>query len=149
MTPNRDRATSQFPVSAIPPAIYAADNVPAAIDLRDYQAATLLLHIGAGGIAFTGVNKIEFVLTHSDDDVTYTAVTDDDVIKDAFCPAAIVTGIVRSLTAAHAAATIQKLGYVGGKRYVKVLADFSGVHGTGTAIGASIVKALAALRGAA
>ena len=149
MTPNRDSATHQFPVSAVPPAVYAADNVPAAIDLRDYQSATLLLHIGAGGIVFTGVNKIEFVVTHSDDDVTYTAVTDDDVIKDALCPAAIVTGIVRSLTAAHAAATIQKLGYVGGKRYLKVLADFSGVHGTGTPIGATVVKGHAALRGSA
>lgn len=149
MTPNRDGASSQFPLSVLPPAVIAADNTPAAIDLRDYQAATLMLHIGVGGITFSGTNKIEFVLTHSDDDATYSNVTDDDLVKDALAPATITNGIVRALTAAHAAPTLQKLGYVGGKRYVKLLADFSGTHGTGTAIAATVVRSRAALRGTA
>ena len=149
MTPNRDSATGLFPVTALPPAAYAADNTPAAIDLRDYQSATLLLHIGVGGITFSGTNKIEFVLTHSDDDTTYTAVTDDDLVKDSLTPASITGGIVRSLIAAHAAATVQKVGYVGGKRYLKLLADFSGTHGTATPIAASVVRSRAALRGTA
>ena len=133
----------------IAPEVLAADNTPAAIDLLDYGAATLLLHIGVGGITFSGSNKIEFVLTHSDDNSTYANVTDDDVIKDSLAPATITSGIVRSLVAAHAAATIQKLGYVGGKRYLKLLADFSGTHGTGTPIGATVAKGLGAIRGTA
>lgn len=149
MTPNRDGATRLLPVSALPPAVYAADNTPAAIDLRDHQSATLLLHIGVGGITFSGTNKIEFILTHSDDDATYTAVTDDDVIKDSLAAATITGGIIRTLSAAHAAATIQKLGYIGGKRYLKLLADFSGTHGTGTPISATVVRNRAALAGAA
>lgn len=140
MTPNRDEATEKSLISAIDPAVYAADNTPAAIDLVDFQCATLALAVGVGGITFTGANKIEFVLTHSDDGVTYVPVTDDDVIKDGFCPATITNGIVRSLTAAHAAATVQKLGYVGGKRYTKVLADYSGTHATGTAIAAAWIR---------
>lgn len=149
MTPERDQVNSLFPVIALDPATYAADNTPAAIDLADYHSATLLLGVGVGGITFSGTNKIEFVLTHSDDNSTYTNVTDDDVIKDALAPAAITNGIVRSLVAAHAAATLQKLGYVGGKRYLKLLADFSGTHGTGTPIAATVVKGRASLRGAA
>lgn len=149
MTPNRDGATGIFPVSAIDPAVYAADTAPVAIDLRDYQSATLLLAIGVGGINFTNANKIEFVLTHSDDGVNYSNVTDDDVLKDAFAPAPIANGIVRALTAAHAAATIQKLGYVGGKRFIKLLPDFSGAHATGTPISAVVTRSRAALRGAA
>jgi len=149
MTPNRDGASSLFPVNVIDPAVLAADNTPVTIDLVDYQSATLLLHIGVGGITFTGTNKIEFVLTHSDDDSTYTNVTDDDVIKDSLGATTITTGIVRALIAAHAAATIQKLGYVGGKRYLKLLADFSGTHGTGTPIAVSIVKNRASLKGVA
>ncbi|MFA7505290.1 MAG: hypothetical protein WCZ28_11370 [Burkholderiaceae bacterium] len=149
MTPNRDSASGLFPVIALSAAVYSADNTPAAIDLLDYQAATLLLNIGVGGITFTGANKVEFVLTHSDDGTTYTNVTDDDVVKDDLAPATITDGIIRALTAAHAAATIQKLGYVGGKRYLKLLADFSGTHGTGTPIAASVVRSRAALRGAA
>lgn len=149
MTPERDNASSIFSISVLPPAVYAADNTPVAIDNVDYGAASLLLHIGVGGITFTGANKIEFVLTHSDDNVTYTNVTDDDLIKDALAPATISNGIVRALTAAHAAATVQKIGYIGGKRYLKLLADFSGTHGTGTPISAVIVRNRASFRGAA
>lgn len=149
MTPERDYVSNIAPVVALAPAVLSADNTPAAIDLLDYGAATLLLSIGVGGITFSGTNKIEFVLTHSDDDSTYTNVTDTDVIKDALAPATISNGIIRALTAAHAAATLQKLGYVGGKRYIKLLADFSGTHGTGTPISAAVVRAHGALRGAA
>ena len=149
MTPNRDSASGLFPALAIAPATLSADNTPPAVDLLDFQAATILLAIGVGGINFSGTNKIEFVLTHSDDDATYVPVTDDDIIKDALAPASISNGIVRALTAAHAAATQQKIGYVGGKRFVKLLADFSGTHGTGTPISATVVRSRAALRGAA
>lgn len=140
MTPNRDGATRLSPLTAIAAATLAADNTPGAIDLRDYQSATLLLSIGVGGITFSGTNKIEFVLTHSDDDVTYVNVTDDDVIKDSLAAVTVTNGIVRALTAAHAAATLQKLGYIGGKRYLKLLADFSGTHGSGTPISATVVR---------
>lgn len=149
MTPNRDSASGLFPVLAIEPSVLSADNVPPAIDMLDYQAAAIMLAIGVGGINFSGANKIEFVLTHSDDGVTYTPVTDDEVIKDGFAPASIVNGIVRALTAPHAAATIQKIGYVGGKRFLKLLADFSGAHGTGTPISANVIRSCAALRGVA
>jgi tryptophan synthase beta subunit len=148
MTPERDGASALALALALGPIVLAADNVPASIDLRDAGKATLLLGIGAGGIVFDGVNKIEFKLTHSDDDITYVNVTDDDVVKDAYAPAVITNGIVRALTAAHAAPTAQKLGYIGGKRYLKLLADFSGAHGTGTPVSAHWVKARLELQGA-
>lgn len=149
MTPERDNATGMFPIAAIDAATLSADNTPTAVDLRDFHAATLLLNVGIGGITFSGTNKIEMVLTHSDDGVTYINVTDDDVLKDSLAPTSITNGIVRALVAAHAAGTVQKLGYVGGKRYVKLLADFSGTHGTGTPVAALWVRGRAALRGAA
>jgi len=149
MTPERDQATSLSAVTAIGPAVLSADNTPAAIDLLGFAAATLILAIGAGGITFTATNKVEFVLTHSEDGDTYTAVTDDDLVKDALAPATVENGIVRALTSAHADPTLQTIGYVGGRRYLKLLADFSGTHGTGTPIAASVVRGLGALRGAA
>lgn len=147
MTPERDGASSKTIALAIGPATLAADNTPAAVDLRDYRKATLMLAIGVGGITFDGTNKIEVKLTHSDDGTTYADVADDDVVKDAYAPASLTTGIIRSLAAAHAAATVQKLGYKGGKRYVKLLADFSGTHGTGTPIAASWILEGAAIEG--
>lgn len=113
-------------------ATYAADNTPAAVDRQGYEAVEILLAIGAGGITFSGTNKVEFVLTHSDDNSTYSNVTDADMLG----VTGITSGIIKSLTAAHATAASYRFGYVGNKRYLKLLADFSGTHGTGTPIGA-------------
>jgi hypothetical protein len=121
---------------AIGAAALAADNTPAAIDLRGYDAAEILLDIGIGGITFDATNKVEFKLTHSDDDSTYTAVTVEDMLG----LASVGTGgIIKSLVAAHAAAAVYRFGYRGNKRYLKLLADFSGTHGTATPIAASVL----------
>lgn len=117
-------------------ATYSADTTPVAVDLLGYDSAEVLLDIGAGGITFSGTNKIEFVLTHSDDDSTYSNVTDADMLGIT----GISSGIIKSLVAAHATASVYRYGYRGNKRYLKLLADFSGTHGTGTPIGASVLR---------
>lgn len=133
----RDIHSALLAVTAISNATLAADNTPAAIDLKGYNAAEILLAIGVGGITFSGTNKIEFKLTHSDDDSTYTDVTVDDMLGLA---SVALGGIIKSLVAAHAAAATYRFGYKGGKRYLKLLADFSGTHGTGTPIAAIVLK---------
>ncbi len=120
----------------IAPAVLAADNTPVAVDLLGFDAAEIVLNIAAGGITFTGTNKIEFVLTHSDDDSTYTNVTDADMLG----VSGISNGIIKSLTAAHASANAYRFGYKGNKRYLNLLADFSGTHATGTGISATVVR---------
>lgn len=124
------------PLEIMPPLVTDADNTPAAIDMLGYSSALILIHVGIGGITFTSSNKVEFKLTHSDDDSTYVAVTDADV-------SGVTTasgGIVKSLVAAHAAASLTAVAYKGGKRYLKLLADFSGTHSTGTPMAATIIK---------
>jgi len=66
--------------SAIDAATLTADSTPTAIDLRGFDGAAIVLAIGAGGITFSGTNKIEFKLTHSEDDAVYEPVTDGDVL---------------------------------------------------------------------
>lgn len=151
MTPERDNATGMFPAEAITPGVYAADSVAILIDTLGYHSATVLIHVGAGGIAFSNANKIEMVLTagNAADGSDQVPVTDVDIVADALAPAVIANGIVRSIVAAKAAADMQKIGYVGGKRYLRLLADFSGAHATGTPIAASILRVRAALRGVA
>lgn len=134
----RDLVSRLAEVQAIGPAALSADNTPSAIDLAGFQSAAILISVGAGGVSFTTSNKIEFVVTHSDDDTTYTNVADADVQG----VSGISNGIVRSLTTTKAAADTAptEIGYVGGKRYLKVLADFSGTHGTATPISVVVVK---------
>jgi len=133
----RDMHSSTKALVAIGATALAADNTPAAIDLQGYSAAEIILAIGVGGITFSGTNKVEFVLTPSDDDSTYTAVTTACMLGVTVASG----GIIKALTAAHAAAAVYRYGYVGGKRYLKLLADFSGTHGTATPIAATVVAA--------
>jgi len=118
------------------PVALDADNTPAAIDLKDFRAALLVIAVGVGGITFTTDHKVEFTLTHSDDNVTYVAVAAGDVLGEASVGAG---GIIKSLIAAHAAAARYRFGYVGGKRYLKLLANFSGTHGAPTILGAEVI----------
>jgi hypothetical protein len=137
----RDIANNIAADFAIAPATLSADNTPVAVDLKGFDSAAVMIHVGVGGITFTSSNKIEFLLTHSKDNVTYTAVTADDVRLLTNADASVGTGgIVRSLVAAHAAATTAKVAYVGANRYLKVLADFSGTHGAGTPICVTVIK---------
>lgn len=124
-------------VELLGPAVYTDDNVPIPVDLADFEAAEIVLQVGVGGITFTSLNKIEFKLTHSDNGTDYSAVGSADLVG---APAVGSGGIILTLAAAHAATTIHQYGYIGGKRYLKLLADFGGTHATGTALSATLVK---------
>lgn len=129
----KDLHSSVLAVQAIGAAVLAADNTPSAIDRQGYGSAEIVLQVGVGGITFSGTNKIEFKLTHSDDDVTYEAVSAGDVLG---ADTVGEGGIIKALKAAHAAEGVYRFGYKGGRRYLKLSADFSGTHGTGTPIAA-------------
>ncbi len=124
-----DQSQGLSPGFLIPPASLNADNTPAAFDIGKHDSCTILVEVGVGGITFSGVNKVEFKLTHCDTEGgTYTDVVQADVVGVTVAAG----GIIRSLVAAHAAATVTELGYIGGKRFLKCLADFSGTHGAAT-----------------
>jgi tryptophan synthase beta subunit len=133
---NHDLVSDTKAVVLIANATYAADTTPVSVDLAGYGSCTILLSVGAGGITFSGTNKVEFVLTESDDNSTFTNVADADVIHSTLT---VSNGIISNLIAAHASATAERIGYKGTKRYLKLLADFSGTHGTGTPIAATAI----------
>lgn len=119
------------------PVILSADNTPAALDTRGFDNVQLLVGVGVGGISFDATNKIELRLRHGDTTTVgdHVAVTAADVkLYDAAeAEVPLVTGgIIYNLVAAHAAAGRRRVDYVGARRYLSVLADFSGTHGTGT-----------------
>ena len=129
--------TEISPAILIAAAALNADNTPPAVDLSGFDGCSIIISVGVGGITFSGVNKVEFKLTESDDDSTYTNVAAADIIG---APIAVTDGIIFALTAAHAAATTRDIGYKGSKRYIKLLADFSGTHGAATPISAVAIR---------
>lgn len=137
-TPTRDLHDNLSSMNLIAPAVLAADNTPTSIDLLGFRSAMVLIWVGIGGITFSGVNRVDFVLEHSSDNAAWSAVTQADVLG------ATVTGsgIVRSLIAAKAAIdpAPTEMSYIGGRRYIRLTADFSGTHGSGTPMTAFAIR---------
>jgi hypothetical protein len=133
----RDLVNNISAVHTIGPAVLSADATGTAIDLRGFNSAVVLVEVGIGGITFTSTNKVEFILQDSDDGSTgWTAVDAKYVVG----VSGVASGIIRSLVAAHAAPSVVEAGYIGPKRYIRVFADFSGTHGTGTPIAVTVVR---------
>jgi hypothetical protein len=134
-----DRASDLKVVSALAPAVYDSDQSSVALNtaLYPFKALDIAIYVGVGGITFDDTNRVDFKMTHSDDDSTYVDCTDDDLILPYPLTTVEPGGIVKSLVAAHGTADYSVVGYRGKKKYVKFAADFSGTHGTGTTIGAT------------
>lgn len=137
-TPTRDLHDNLSTATMLVPVVASADTTPISIDLLGYRAAMILLSIGAGGITFSSTNRIDFIVEHSFDGTTWAAVAQADIIGATVASG----GIVRSLIAAKAAADVQEMSYVGGRRYIRLTADFGGTHGAGTAMAAYAVRGL-------
>jgi hypothetical protein len=134
----KDIATRIGDALAIPPNVYSATTTPSPIDTAGFHSAALLIGVGIGGITFTPTNRIDFVLQESDDGVNFSPVTAAELTGPG-APGSVSDGIVLSLTAAHAAATLTRIGYIGGKRYLELTAQFGGTHASGTPISAAAV----------
>lgn len=132
----RDHSSIMSTVAAVAPGTYSDDPASITVDRSGFDAVTFVLSLGVGGITFTGTNRIDVVMEHSDDGQAWEPVGADNVngaVPDG-------AGIVLSQRTAHAAATVHRFGYVDGtigdRRYVRLRADFAGTHGAGTPLSA-------------
>ena len=125
-----------FPLASLAAATRTADADGATVDLQGYNGALIIGVMGAEGVTLSGTDKIELELEESADDSTWTDVADADLLG-------YVDGTNDGCFAvADADAEIPaifKASYVGTKRYVRVVVNFSGTHGTGTPIAAFVI----------
>ena len=49
-------------------------------------------------------------------------------------------GVIATFDANGEAPSIASVGYIGGKRYIRAVANFSGTHGTATPLSVSVIK---------
>lgn len=138
MSIRRDLHSHIAGACVLAPALYTSDQNSDSVDLRNLNSCTFFINVGVGGITFNATDKIEFKLQESDDNSTWTAVSDAKLVKAP--EAANVNGIVKSLIAAHAAKATYKVGYLGYKRYARIVADYSGTHGTGTGLSITAIR---------
>ena len=118
----RDLVNDIGVVSAVAPAVLSANNTSSAIDLANYESATLLINTGA----IAGDGNMTPKLQHSD------TTTSGDFVD---VPA---SGLIGSFPTALAAASTYKVGYKGLKRYVRTV--FTLNSGTSVAVSAVVVR---------
>lgn len=137
-TPTRDLHDNLSAVIAVLPATLTTTPADISIDLLGFRGAMVAFWIGAGGITFTGTNRIDLVAEHSSDGTTWVPVAQADVVG------AVVgaNGTYRSIIAAKAAADVTEISYVGGRRFFRTRPVMGGTHSTGTAMTAMVVRGL-------
>lgn len=113
-------------VNSIAPATHTASATGAGIDLQGFEGAVVMVAVGT----WTDGSHT-FEVQESGDNSTFAAVADADL-----------QGSEPVVDGADDDATVYKIGYLGTKRYVRVVATVSGTT-TGAVYGASVLKGYA------
>jgi hypothetical protein len=113
-----------------------ADTDGSTVDLQGWESALVVAVCGAEGDTLSGSVYIQFALEHSDDDSTWAAVAQADVVDGTIASG----GIFATIDDGAEAPSIHQLSYVGGKRYVRVVDERTGTHTNGTPTAAVVVK---------
>jgi hypothetical protein len=111
------------------------------IDLQGFEEATAVVSVGAEGDTLSGSVYFEVSLEHSDDDSTYTDCVQADIVNGTIDAGGIWLKLDGTTGGDPDTAGGQwQVGYVGGKRYVRLVLAKTGTHSTGTPISGLIVK---------
>ena len=122
-------------------AVKTADANGTGIDLQGFEEATAVVSVGAEGDTLSGSVYFEVSLEHSDDNSTYTACVQTEIVNGTIAAGGIflkldgTTGGDPDTTGGQ-----WQVGYVGGKRYVRLVLSKTGTHTNGTPISGMIVK---------
>tara|TARA_R100000773_G_C4174483_1_gene86835 strand:+ start:125 stop:589 length:465 start_codon:yes stop_codon:yes gene_type:complete len=137
----QDLSNNINPAVSIINAVKTAAANGTGVDLQGYEGATVLVDVGAEGDTLSSSVHFELSLEESDDDSTYTDVTQAGIVDGTIS----ADGIFLKLdgTAGGNPDTtggIFRVEYVGGKRYIRVVLAKTGTHSNGTPIGAMVVR---------
>ena len=114
------------------------EGTPAAgADLKGFNSCELIAMCGVSGDTLSGSVKVDIILEESDDDSTWTAVTDaNDVVfaSDGTVAAPDSNGLIATIDDAAEDPDTFRIGYIGNKRYARLRFDFTGTHTNGMPI---------------
>lgn len=113
-----------------------------ALDLAGFESAELIVAVGASGDTLSGSVKLTVTIEHADEDAgtpdtagTYAAVATADLLG-----ATSASGVVLTIDDPAEDAVTHRLGYIGGKRFLKVTVTPSAGNTNGTPVAVSLVK---------
>ena len=132
----KDLANSVQVVQSLVPANRTADANGSSVDLQGFESATVVFDVGTEGDTLSGSVKIEGQLEHSDNGTDFSAVPTSQVVDGS----TNATGVFVTYDANAEIPAVASIGYVGGKRYVRVVDQRTGTQSNGTPSSASVIK---------
>ena len=128
-------------ISVIKPMLLLDAASPAAVEksLAGYNSAVIVIDNAAKPIGDTGT--ITLKLEHADDSSTFDSAGSYSEVATADLQGATATaGIIFTLATAAQAAAITKIGYIGGKKWLKFTLAETDSNATGTQISVTLIK---------
>jgi hypothetical protein len=129
-------------VQAIAPVLVLDATVPdpVEVDLADFSSAVIEISCGDKVVGDTGTITVK--LEHADDDGAGSADVYDE-IEAADVQGATPsegTGLILTLASGAVDAAVYKIGYLGGKRFMKLTVAENDGNATGTIVSISVIK---------
>lgn len=138
---NFDLANNTAVALSYKPTVTTAAANGTGVDLQGYKSATLVAFIGAEGDTLSGSVYFEISLEHSDDNSTFTDVTQSDITNGTIASGGIWLKLDGTAGGdPDTTGLVTQVGYIGGKRYIRGVIEKTGTHSTGTPIGLMVVK---------
>lgn len=137
----RDNYNGQAFRSALTAAVRTADANGATVDLQGFNAAAITAAVGVSGDTLSGSVKVELEVQHSLDDgagapAAWVACADADLLNSV---TGTNTGTFAVIDDAAEDDAVYATGYVGGRRFVRVVANLTGTHTNGIPLSAVAV----------
>ena len=138
---NFDLANNTAVALSYKPTVTTAAANGTGVDLQGYKSATLVAFIGAEGDTLSGSVYFEISLEHSDDNSTFTDVTQSDITNGTIASGGIWLKLDGTSGGdPDTTGLVTQVGYIGGKRYIRGVIAKTGTHSTGTPIGLMVIK---------
>lgn len=110
------------------PQVKTADTNCTGVNRSGYEAVAAHVQLGDSGDVLAAGTNVSLELQHSDDDATYVNVPEEQMIG---AIAGTTTGQFALIDAPAEDQTIKTVGYVGVKKFVRVVLNFTGTHTVG------------------
>jgi len=120
-------------VKALAAATYTADADGATIDRQGAEDLTLTAVVGVSADTLDGSNYILLEVEHSDNGTDWSDCANADLTASV---TGATTGTFAKLDAMTEDDTVYKVGYIGGKRYVRIVLNMVGTHTYGAPVAA-------------
>lgn len=138
----RDMFHQFGPVQDIDPATLTASANGSGVDLQGFEGALIAVLVGESGDTLNGSNHIQLEVEHADDDGagspdSWEDCADADLVE---VVAGSNTGTFAKIDDATEDDAVYHTAYIGSKRHIRVVANLTGTHSTGTPLGAVVVR---------